>query len=257
MWFPRHLTCILKSQAWFDIWTVRKQVITVGVEVMVVKQWWGCACDRRNDDGGSGYGTADSIGGILYLGMSLALDPMGRTAGSSAFGFVISLIILPIHYVHAKSLQLCPILFNPMDYSLLGSSLYGIFQARILERVAISFFRGPSRPRDPTSSSYISCIGKQVLYHWCHLNGVLVTQSCLTLCKPTDCSPPGSSVHGVPQARILELVAIPFSRGSSWPKDRTQVSCIAARFFTIWATGRSLGYREAPLGRPSIDYIST
>ena len=51
-----------------------------------------------------------------------------------------------------------------------------------------------------------------------------------------DCSPPGSSVHGVLQARILEWVAIPFSRGSSQPRDRTQVSCIAGGFFTSWAT---------------------
>ena len=51
-----------------------------------------------------------------------------------------------------------------------------------------------------------------------------------------DCSLPGSSVHGIPQSRILEWVAIPFSRGSSLPKDQTQVSCIAGRFFTIWAT---------------------
>ena len=43
----------------------------------------------------------------------------------------------------------------------------------------------------------------------------LVIQSCLTLCDPMDCSPPGSSVHGIPQARILEWVAISFSRGSS------------------------------------------
>ena len=48
------------------------------------------------------------------------------------------------------------------------------------------------------------------------------------------CSPPGSSVHEIPQARILEWVTIPFSRGSSWPRDQTQVSCIAGRFFTIW-----------------------
>ena len=53
-----------------------------------------------------------------------------------------------------------------------------------------------------------------------------VTQPCLTLCDPMDCSPPGSSVHGVFQARILEWVAIPSSRGSSQPKDRTCVSCI-------------------------------
>ena len=49
-------------------------------------------------------------------------------------------------------------------------------------------------------------------------------------------SPPGSSVHGVLQARVLEWVAISFSRGSSWPRDWTWVSCIAGRFFTIWAT---------------------
>ena len=51
-----------------------------------------------------------------------------------------------------------------------------------------------------------------------------------------SCSPPGSSVHGILQARTLEWVAIPFSRGSSRPRDQTQVSCIAGRFFTIWAT---------------------
>ena len=57
--------------------------------------------------------------------------------------------------------------------------------------------------------------------------------SCVRLCDPMDCSPPGSSVHGSLQARILEWVTIPFSRGSSQPRDRTQVSCIAGRFFTI------------------------
>ena len=69
---------------------------------------------------------------------------------------------------------------------------------------------------------------------------MLVTQSCPTLCDPMDCSPPGSSVHGILQARILEWVACPFSKGSSQPRDRTCISRIAGRFFTIWAT------REAP-----------
>ena len=50
---------------------------------------------------------------------------------------------------------------------------------------------------------------------------------------PMDCSLPSSSVHGILQARILEWVAIPFSRGSSQPSDQTQVSCTAGRFFTI------------------------
>ena len=65
---------------------------------------------------------------------------------------------------------------------------------------------------------------------------VLVTQSCLTLCDSMNCSPPRSSVHGILQAKILEWVTIPFSRGSSLLRDRTQVSCTAGRFFTVWAT---------------------
>ena len=71
----------------------------------------------------------------------------------------------------------------------------------------------------------------------------LVTQLCPTFCDPMDafCSPLGSSVHGILQARILESVAISFSRGSSWPRDGTQVSHIAGRFFTDWAP------REAPI----------
>ena len=64
---------------------------------------------------------------------------------------------------------------------------------------------------------------------------VLVSQ-CPTLCDPMDCIPPGSSVHGISQARILEWVAISFSRGSSPPRDGTWVSCIAGRVFTVWAT---------------------
>ena len=68
-----------------------------------------------------------------------------------------------------------------------------------------------------------------------------VVQLYLTLCDPVDCSPPCSSVHGILQARILEWVAISFSRGSSWPRDWTQVSRIAGRCFNLWATW------EAPL----------
>ena len=64
----------------------------------------------------------------------------------------------------------------------------------------------------------------------------LVTQSCSTHCDPIDCSPPGSCVHGILQARILEWVATFSSRGSSWPKDWTWVSCTAGRVFNNWAT---------------------
>ena len=94
---------------------------------------------------------------------------------------------------------------------------HGILQARILGWVAISL-----------SSD-------KVWSEWCE-----VAQSCLTLCDPMDCNPPGSSVHGILQAKILELVAISSFRGSSRPRDKTQVFCIARRFFSVQAT------REAP-----------
>ena len=68
------------------------------------------------------------------------------------------------------------------------------------------------------------------------MHGVKSLLSCLTLCDPMDHSPPGSSVHGILQARILEWVAISSSRRSYWPRSQTQVSCVARRFFTVRAT---------------------
>ena len=64
-----------------------------------------------------------------------------------------------------------------------------------------------------------------------------------TLCNPVDQSPPGSSVHEILQARILEWVAILISRGSFQSRDQTPIPCIAGRFFSVWAT------RETPRGR--------
>ena len=81
--------------------------------------------------------------------------------------------------------------------------------------------------------------GEQILLR--HAACVYICCSVMSDCLwPMDCSWPGSSVCRILQARILEEVAIPFSRGSSRPRDRTQVSCFAGGFFTIWAT------REAP-----------
>ena len=71
---------------------------------------------------------------------------------------------------------------------------------------------------------------------------VLITQWYPTLCDSTDYSPPDSSIHGILQARILEWVAISFSRGSSQPRNLTQVSCIAGRFFPIWATKEAISF---------------
>ena len=61
-------------------------------------------------------------------------------------------------------------------------------------------------------------------------------QLCPTLCDPVDCSLPGSAVHGIFQARILERVAMPFSRGSSPPKDRTLSPALAGELFTTSTT---------------------
>ena len=78
---------------------------------------------------------------------------------------------------------------------------------------------------------------------------VLVTQFCPPLCDPMDYSLPGSSVHGTLQTRILEWVSIPFYRGSSWPRDWTQLSCIAGRLFTVWTTREGNATHSSILAR--------
>ena len=80
---------------------------------------------------------------------------------------------------------------------------------------------------------------------------VLDSQSCWTLCDPMGCSPPGSSVHGILQERILEWVAMPSSKGSSQPRDQTPVSSTAGRFFTESPTS-ILGFIGKVLGRKRI-----
>ena len=118
----------------------------------------------------------------------------------------------------------CVRLCDPMNRSPSGFSVHGIFQARILEWVAISFSRALFHPGlfstlGLTRITCISCIGRQILYHWSPLGspwGVAAAakslQSCPTLCDPMACSLPGSSVHGIFQARVLEWGAIAFSK---------------------------------------------
>ena len=89
-----------------------------------------------------------------------------------------------------------------------------------------------------------------------HSYRVLVAQSCPTLCNPMDCSPPGSSIHGILQARVLEWAAIPFSGGSSPPRDRTPISCIASGFFAIWATRETQSFLHLPLLLPTTQLIT-
>ena len=104
------------------------------------------------------------------------------------------------------------------------------------------------------------CIGRQILNHWTTREAQFLAliqwakgwqAEYWVLCVSHSVvsnslwphglySPPSSFVHGIFQARILEWVAISFSRGSSWPRYQTQVSCIAVRCFTVWATREAL-----------------
>ena len=116
----------------------------------------------------------------------------------------------------SEDAQSYPTLSDPMDCSL---PTHGIFQARVPEWGAIAL------ENKMLNHTNMLLALTEVLY-------VSVTQSCPTFCNPMDCSPQGSSIHGILQARILEWVAIPFSRGPFQPRDQTWVSCIAGRFIT-------------------------
>ena len=121
---------------------------------------------------------------------------------------------------HVKVTQLHPTLCDPMDYT-----AHGILQARILEWEIIPFSRGTSQPRDQALISHRIQLRLKSQHS---IVVLLVTQWCMTICDAVDYSPTGCSVHGILQARILEWVVIPFFRGSSEPRDWTQVSCIKA-----------------------------
>ena len=110
-------------------------------------------------------------------------------------------------------------------------TVHGILQARILEQVAVPFSRDLPNPGIKPKSLHPLQPGSLPLAPLGKPLKVKVTQSCPTLCHPMD-----YTVHGILQARILEQVAFPFSRGSSHPRDWTQASRIAGRFFTSWAT---------------------
>ena len=142
-----------------------------------------------------------------------------------------------------------------MNYSPSGSSVHGIFQARILEWVAIPFSR-------ESSWHIVSWLVGEFFTIWATrealstprtltnrhagvtdeakkdaVSEVKVAQSCPAPCDSMDCT-----VHGILQTRILKWVAFPFFRGSSQPRDWTQVSCTADGFFTSWATREAQEY---------------
>ena len=146
-----------------------------------------------------------------------------------------------------------------------GSSVPGVLQAKELEQVAISFSRGSSWPRDQT------CIGRQVFfffffYHWATWETPVASvaakslQSCPTLCDPIDGSPPGSSVPGTLQARILKWVAISFSNAWKWKvkvKSFSRSRLLATPWTAAYQAPPSMGFSRqeywsgVPLPSPS------
>ena len=151
-------------------------------------------------------------------------------------------------WFHYHPEMLCPALCNPMDCSLPGSCVHGISQARILEEVAMPSSRGSFWPKDQSCISKVSCIGRQPVHHYHHLGSPLAicTWKWKLLSHVGLFVTPWAihTVHGILQARILEWVAFPFSRGSPQPRDQTQVSPIKGRFFTSWATREVQEYRS-------------
>jgi len=138
-------------------------------------------------------------------------------------------------------------MLDPMDCSLPGSSAHGLLQARVLEWVVMPFSRGSSQPRDRTHVSYISCIGRRVLYHEQHLGSPEMKaaaaaaaakslQSCLTLCNCRDGSPPGSPVPEILQEEHWNGLPFP----SSCMKVRSEgegywlVKHTRMRFIRLW-----------------------
>ena len=120
---------------------------------------------------------------------------------------------------------------------------HGIFQARILEWVVISFSRGSSRPRDRIR---VSCSGRRLLYYWAAAAAAAKSlQSCPTLCDPVDGSPSGSPAPGILQARTLEWVAISFSNAWKWKvkgKSLSRVGLLATPWTAAYQAPLSVGF---------------
>ena len=147
------------------------------------------------------------------------------------------------HKVKLSVIQLCLILFDPMPTRLLHHWDFPGKNTGVCCHFLFSEIF-PTRGPDP---DLLHC--RQILYLWAtgepvlpHRKKKVKVNSFPTLCDHMDYSLPGSFIHGIFQARVLEWIAISFSRGSSQLRDRTRDPHIAGRCFTIWATREALYY---------------
>ena len=111
-------------------------------------------------------------------------------------------------YMCAKWLQLCLTLCHPMDCSLPESSVHGIFQARIMKWVAMTSSRRSSKPRDQTCVFYVSCIDRQVLFHWQHWSGVPLPSPIVMSAPISQFIPPTPSLSSVYTFVLCTYVSI-------------------------------------------------
>ena len=141
--------------------------------------------------------------------------------------------------IHLSCLTLC----NPWTFACQAPLSMGFSRQEYWSGLSCPPPGESSRPRDPTKISYISCIGG---------GGSLVAKSCLTLTTLWTVAPQAPLSMGFFQARILEWIALSFSRGFSQPRNRTQVSCTAGRFFTDCAKSDGRWYHWCHVGSPSL-----
>ena len=152
----------------------------------------------------------------------------GRDNFSSCMRQVLFFLMLPPQKIFSWIIQSLQHYFQP-------DSTCMPFSDKVSKKVLLGEKGGRGK-----KESFIHCSAQYtgpslvMRYRFC-----VCTQSCLTLWDPMDCSPPGSSVHGIFQERILEWVAISYSRASSWPRNWTWVSCISCigrEILYHWAT---------------------
>ena len=159
--------------------------------------------------------------GIVFLPRIKCLNLMAAVTICNDFGapknsFTVS-IVSPSIYHQVMGLDAMILVFGMLSFK----PTFSLFSFTFIKRLLSSAISPRGRPWD-WMLAWKTRLGSLGPRKW-----LLVTWSCLTLCDPMDCNPPDSSVHGVLQARILEWVAIPFSKGWSQPRDQIHVFCVA------------------------------